>query len=61
MVADSTATPGHAESSPVVVGTFGNETRTGAKRFNGCRVTIGKRCWVRANGVVAAESETRRK
>jgi hypothetical protein len=30
------------------------------RRFNGCRATIGKRDWVRANGVVAAESETRR-
>jgi hypothetical protein len=59
MVADSTATPGPVKISPVVVGFFENETRTGAKHFNGCRVTIGKRDWVRANGVVAAESETR--
>ena len=28
--------------------------------FPGSDETIGKRCWVRANGVVAAESETRR-
>jgi hypothetical protein len=33
------------------------------KRFNSCSLvrTIGKRYWVRANGVMAAESETRRK
>ena len=61
MVADSAATPGQVKSSSVVVGTFENETRTGAKRFNGCRVTVGKRDGVRANGVMAAESETRRK
>jgi hypothetical protein len=42
-----------------VVETFEKETRTGAKRFNGCHTTIGKRDWVRANGAVAAESDTR--
>jgi len=34
--------------------------RTGALAFTWRLKTIGKRCWVRANGVVAAESEIRR-
>jgi len=60
MVADSAATPGHARISLVVVGTFDKKRRTGAAAFQWLSETIGKRCWVRANGVMAAESETRR-
>jgi len=44
MIAGSTATPGHDKDSPVEVGIFENETRTGAKRLKGCRQTTGKRC-----------------
>ena len=59
---DSAATAGHAESVPLRFERNWQKRRTGDQAFSMAvsGETIGKRSWVRANGVMAAESETRR-
>jgi hypothetical protein len=46
-------TPGLFINSPVVVGILKMKRAPGRCRFNGGDETIGKRDWVRANGIVA--------